>query len=333
MPIIKYKSKEEAKKAHKEKIRLWRLKNKERIKTKVKEYHLKNPDKVKKSHRKYYETHTDLIKKKSREQYLKDPKKYKLSVPNKVIKLSDPKRAIKLSVPKKVKAKKLNVVFGNCAHCNKRIVSRANSIKKYCSSSCYIKYRYQTNKLNPNYKKYRREIRKKYRQENPEKIRNALKKYYSTEKGQITHLWDTLRKRIKTYTLSKVQTSRKDMDKVVGCSKLFLLKYIESKFYDHPTTNKKMTWENTKEWHIDHITPLAILDPRKEDHFNIANHFSNLQPMWADENQKKSYKVVSGYGVAHLKRKFYKIQKFGDLTKIKTEPKALEIIQKLQNSL
>ena len=318
MRKAKYKSKEEAKKAHKEKIRLWRLKNKERIKTKVKEYQQKNPDKVKKAHQKYYETHEDLVKKRSKEQYLKDPKKYKLSAPKKVV---------------VVKAKKLLVVFGNCLHCNKRIVSRANGIKRYCSSSCYKKRRNLTRKLDPKYIQYRKEYRNKFRKEHPEKIRSSLKKYYSTEKGQITHLWDTLRNRIKNYTFSKRKSSRKDMDNLVGCSRLFLLKYIESKFYDHPTTNKKMTWSNTKDWHIDHITPLAILDPRKEDHFNIANHFSNLQPMWADENLKKSYKVISGYGVAHLKRKFYKIQKFGDLTKIKTEPEALEIIQKLQNSL
>jgi hypothetical protein len=41
MPVKKYSSKEEAKKAHKEKIRLWRLKNKDRIKSKVKEYQRK----------------------------------------------------------------------------------------------------------------------------------------------------------------------------------------------------------------------------------------------------------------------------------------------------
>lgn len=352
MPIIKYKSKEEAKIAQKEKIRLWRLKNKERIKLIVKEYHRKNPDKVKKSHRKYYETHTELVKKKSREQYLKNPRKKILLKKNKgeiqkahneqikLLRLNDErKKKLKLEqrklikkVPKTKIGKFIKVHIKKCSQCSK-LFSTKFTYKKYCSRKCSVKHLYNSRRTSPAWIEKQKEIKKQIRKNNPEKIRLWQLKYYSSEKGQITHLWDTLRKRIKTYTLSKVQTSRKDMDKVVGCSKLFLLKYIESKFYDHPTTNKKMTWENTKEWHIDHITPLAILDPRKEDHFNIANHFSNLQPMWADENQKKSYKVISGYGVAHLKRKFYKIQKFGDLTKIKTEPKALEIIQKLQNSL
>ena len=87
-----------------------------------------------------------------------------------------------------------------------------------------------------------------------------------------------------------------------------------------------MTWSNTKDWHIDHITPLAILDPKNQEHFKIANHFSNLQPMWAEENLKKSSKVTPGFGIAHLKRKYKKLQSLGDLTKISNEKEAKEII-------
>ena len=116
------------------------------------------------------------------------------------------------------------------------------------------------------------------------------------------------------------------MNKLTGCSKYFLLKFIESKFYDHPVTNKKMTWVNAKDWHIDHITPLKALNPKNVEHFKIANHFSNLQPMWADENLRKGANVTPGYGVAHLKRKYKKLQSLGDLTKISNEKEAKAII-------
>ncbi|MBZ9943460.1 hypothetical protein LB533_20450 [Mesorhizobium sp. BR1-1-13] len=49
-----------------------------------------------------------------------------------------------------------------------------------------------------------------------------------------------------------------------------------------------MSWTNYGEWHIDHKKPIAafiaqgIKDPR------IINMLSNLQPMWGEENQKKS---------------------------------------------
>jgi len=93
MRKAKYKSKEEAKKAHKEKIRLWRLKNKDRIKLIVKEYHKKNPDIIEKSHKKYQTKNKDLIlekvrisnakrlaeKKLSKTSYLKKEKKSKES--------------------------------------------------------------------------------------------------------------------------------------------------------------------------------------------------------------------------------------------------------------
>jgi hypothetical protein len=119
------------------------------------------------------------------------------------------------------------------------------------------------------------------------------------------------------------------MDKLTGCSKFFLLKFIESKFYDHPITNKKMTWSNIKDWHIDHITPLAVLDPKNEEHFRIANHFSNLQPMWAEENLKKSSKITPGYGVAHLKRKYKTLQSLGDLANISTKLEADVVLKKI----
>ena len=62
----KYQNPEEAKKVQKEKIRLWRLKNKDRIKLIVKEYHKKNPAIIEKSHKKYQTKNKDLILEKVR---------------------------------------------------------------------------------------------------------------------------------------------------------------------------------------------------------------------------------------------------------------------------
>jgi len=355
MRKAKYKSKEEAKKAHKEKIRLWRLKNKDRIKLIVKEYHKKNPDIIEKSHKKYQTKNKDLIlekvrisnakrlaeKKLSKTSYLKKEKKSKEELEKifneqiRLLRIRDKEKKESRLLQKKLKRnpapKFRKILIKNCSQCNK-LFSAKKSFRKFCSKKCASDHQINLRKT-PEYKKRVQEIRRKMRKNSPDKIKKHLKKYYSTEKGQITRLWDSLRHRIKKYTFSKRDTNRKDMSKLTGCSKFFLLKFIESKFYDHPVTNIKMTWSNTKDWHVDHITPLKILNPKNEEHFKIANHFSNLQPMWAEENYKKSSKVTPGYGVAHLKRKFYKIQKFGDLTKIKTEPEALEIIQKLQNSL
>jgi len=49
-----------------------------------------------------------------------------------------------------------------------------------------------------------------------------------------------------------------------------------------------MTWKNYGEWHVDHIKPCAkfnlIIDKEQKRCF----HYSNLQPLWAKDNIKKS---------------------------------------------
>ena len=295
----KYQNPEEAKKVQKEKIRLWRLKNKDRIKLIVKEYHKKNPDIIEKSHKKYQTKNKDLILEKVRISNAKRLAEKKLS------------RTSYLKKEKKSK-EELEKIHNE----NLKLLKISDKKKKEL----------QLLKT----KKKKKEYQKVYAKDNAKKFYQWRTNYFATtDKGRIIRLWNLVRKRIKTYTFSKVQTTRKDMHKLTGCSKLFLLKFIESKFYNHPVTNKKMTWVNAKDWHIDHITPLAVLDPKNEEHFKIANHFSNLQPMWADENLRKGANVTPGYGVAHLKRKYKKLQSLGDLTNISSKSEADKILKKL----
>jgi hypothetical protein len=54
-----------------------------------------------------------------------------------------------------------------------------------------------------------------------------------------------------------------------------------------------MTWENygLYGWHIDHIIPLASANT--EDELLKLFHYTNLQPLWAEENLLKSNKITS----------------------------------------
>jgi hypothetical protein len=47
-----------------------------------------------------------------------------------------------------------------------------------------------------------------------------------------------------------------------------------------------MTWQNhgTDGWHIDHIRPISSFSLEE---MHLANHISNLQPLWATENLAK----------------------------------------------
>lgn len=57
-----------------------------------------------------------------------------------------------------------------------------------------------------------------------------------------------------------------------------------------------MTWENwsLNGWHIDHIRPVSSFD--LSDHAQVKEcfHYSNLQPLWAIDNLKKSDSWESG---------------------------------------
>ena len=50
-----------------------------------------------------------------------------------------------------------------------------------------------------------------------------------------------------------------------------------------------MTWENHGEWHLDHKKSLDKFKDNLTDKKCIdeANHYTNIQPMWAEDNSKK----------------------------------------------
>jgi len=74
----------------------------------------------------------------------------------------------------------------------------------------------------------------------------------------------------------------------LGCSIPELKLYLESKFQEG------MTWENYGYWgwHIDHIIPLDSFNLQNREEFLKACHYTNLQPLWAEENWKKNNRII-----------------------------------------
>lgn len=72
----------------------------------------------------------------------------------------------------------------------------------------------------------------------------------------------------------------------LGCTIDELKLYLESKF------SAGMTWNNWSRdgWHIDHIIPLSSFDLTDSEQLKKAIHYTNLQPLWAEENCKKDPK-------------------------------------------
>lgn len=75
--------------------------------------------------------------------------------------------------------------------------------------------------------------------------------------------------------------------KILGCSVDHLRNYLESKFQDG------MTWKNwtIHGWHIDHIVPISSFDLSNEEMMKKACHYTNLQPLWCDDNWSKSDRI------------------------------------------
>jgi len=76
--------------------------------------------------------------------------------------------------------------------------------------------------------------------------------------------------------------------KDLGCTIEELKAYLEAKF------EPGMDWDNWGRygWHIDHIRPLASFDLTDREQFLRACHYTNLQPLWAEDNLKKSDHVL-----------------------------------------
>lgn len=68
---------------------------------------------------------------------------------------------------------------------------------------------------------------------------------------------------------------------LLGCSIRFFMAHIEHRFAPG------MTWANRGRWHIDHIRPVAKFDLTDTAQQRACFHYSNLQPLWADENIRK----------------------------------------------
>lgn len=74
--------------------------------------------------------------------------------------------------------------------------------------------------------------------------------------------------------------------KNLGCTIKHLKEHLETLFYSN------MTWDNYGSvWHIDHIIPLSSFDLTKEEEVSKACHYTNLQPLLAIDNLKKSNKL------------------------------------------
>jgi hypothetical protein len=131
--------------------------------------------------------------------------------------------------------------------------------------------------------------RKRYYNKNKERILEQAKSYVYKKRKEdpIYKLKMNLRHRLSESLKKRKWSKNTHFYRYIGCDLETLKSHLESKF------QPGMNWTNNTHdgWHVDHIIPLSSAKT-EEDLYKLC-HYTNLQPLWASDNLRKSDK----YGV------------------------------------
>jgi len=117
--------------------------------------------------------------------------------------------------------------------------------------------------------------------------KKANKKFY--DNNPLYRMANNLRSQISHQLNGIKAVKEKHFFELVGCNSEQLKSHLEYQFLIN------MSWDNYGKWHVDHIVPVAYFiknfDFSKAETQQIAYNYSNLQPIWANENTSKGAKI------------------------------------------
>ena len=175
----------------------------------------------------------------------------------------------------------------SCKKCDS--LSRDIEKRDKYNKDYWLKNKERLSKRNKEYRKKNKESLAKYQSE-------YSKKWYQENKQRInkrnrerkkTDILYRLRRDISTYTSRALKkrgyTKKSKTHEIIGIDYYGLKIHLENQF----TTG--MNWDNRSEWHIDHIVQLSSANTEEE--LIRLCHYTNLQPLWAEDNLKKGGKL------------------------------------------
>ena len=138
-------------------------------------------------------------------------------------------------------------------------------------------------------KEHRKEYLKQWRIDNIDKWKKLKRDYERNRKAR-----DPLYKLISNFRTaiyqvlkeSNVEKNKSYFD-ILGYTPEELIIHLEKQFKDD------MTWDNYGVWHVDHKLPITSFDIQEmgDEEFMKCWCLDNLQPMWGEENIRKSNKL------------------------------------------
>lgn len=134
-------------------------------------------------------------------------------------------------------------------------------------------------------KEYMQQYYKEYAALNREK----KNQYYADRRETDLNFYLAYLLRGRLHSALKRQAKGGSAVKALGCTIPQFRAHLESKF------EPGMSWENhgkgKGKWTIDHILPLIRFDLSDPEQVNIVCHYTNMQPMWFEDNVRKGAKL------------------------------------------
>ena len=137
-------------------------------------------------------------------------------------------------------------------------------------------------RLNDYHKKWRTDNIDKWRQtkRDYERNRKSIDPLYKLISNFRTAIYQVLKE-------SNVEKNRHYFD-ILQYTPEELIIHLESQFKD------TMSWDNYGDWHVDHKLPITSfnIEEMGDNEFMKCWALENLQPMWGEENIRKSNKIL-----------------------------------------
>jgi len=134
------------------------------------------------------------------------------------------------------------------------------------------------------------EYHQKWREKNIDKHRENKRNYEKTRKHN-----DPIYKLINNFRTAVYQVLKESNVQKNG-HYFEILKYTPDELITHleEKFTGEMSWDNYGIWHVDHIRPISSFNIQEigDESFMECWSLKNLQPLWGDENIRKSNKTV-----------------------------------------
>ena len=168
---------------------------------------------------------------------------------------------------------------------NKNTFDKYQTRCKSCKAKSDKEYRENNREILISKKRiYYEQNKEAHREWGRNRVRDYKKEYSDLRKDSFRTFKYVLRNRTYIAFKNNGYSKTSKTQEILGVDWEIAKQHIERQF------TKGMNWNNYGEWHIDHIIPLASAST--SERLKELCHYTNLQPLWAEDNLIKSDKII-----------------------------------------